>query len=132
MQAITIKTLKATLYVNAVSSAAIGLLLAAGSVPIASLMGGFDPAIAFWVGIALIPFAAGVAWVARSLPGARFWVKEIMIADIAWVAATPVVLVVFSHQLSGLGQILIAGVGLVVAGFAVMEWRGTRQKMQTA
>ncbi|MAA64345.1 MAG: hypothetical protein CL581_06150 [Alteromonadaceae bacterium] len=132
MQTITLKTLKATLYINAMSSAAIGLLLAAASGPIASLMGGFNPAIAFWVGVALIPFAAGVAWVARALPSARFWVKEIMLADIAWVAATPIVLVVFSNQLSVLGQLLIAGVGLVVAGFATIEWLGTRQKMQAA
>lgn len=121
------KTLKTTLYINAVSSGLLGLGMAVAPGPITGLLGNFPPVITLIVGLGLIPFAIAVGVVARKLPASRSHVSWIFYADAAWVIATPIALAAFAGYLTLLGKVALIGIGLVVAYFAVIEWRGTRR-----
>ncbi len=74
------------------------------------------------IGAGLVMFAGDVLWVATrdSSTRARFarWVSA---ADATWVVATIAVIVL--GLTSGRGAIVAAVVGLIVADFAIVQWR---------
>ena len=119
--------LPATLCSNALFSGIGGVALLIAPEAIAALMGGFPALICRLAGAGLGVFACDVAWVACRLPGSMRFVKWIFAADAAWVLATPIVMLGFADQLSLWGHLLLIDVGLVVALFAFLEWRGLQQ-----
>lgn len=75
------------------------------------------------LGTALVVFAADLLWLARS---SRFIVaggRAAVVADVAWVVAAGA-LIAFSAVLTRQGEVTLAIVSLVVAGFAAAQWIG--------
>ncbi|TGG92842.1 hypothetical protein E4656_11995 [Natronospirillum operosum] len=115
--------ISATLMTNILLSGLSGILLLAFPGLISDVMGGVPAWLLQGVGVGLLLFAAGVYGVRRALPDARSGVAWVLAFDVAWIVATPVVMVVFASQLSLWGHILLADVALIVTAFALLEWR---------
>ncbi len=84
--------LRAALVADAVASGGMGVLLVVGAGPLAPLLGLPEPLL-FFAGIALVPFAALVAWAGASAPPVRGAVHAIAFVNLAWVAASIGVLI---------------------------------------
>ena len=118
--------LKTVLTANAAFSALSGVVLAAGSAPIADFAD--TPTwVPLVVGAGLLPFAALVLTVARSEPLPRPAVQAVLAADIAWVVGAALLIVAGPTLLSTGGKVALAAVSLVVADFAILEAIGLRQ-----
>jgi len=123
----TVQTLRAApvaprlIYIlDAVVCLAMGLALVGLAVPLAELAGTLPPAILFWAGVVLVPWAAFNLYTARARIIAPGVVAVHLLGDAAWVIGSVAVLVAFAAGLGTLGFILIAGQAVAVAGvFAV-------------
>lgn len=111
--------LRRALNANAAFSAASGLLLALGAVPVARFLGIAPYA---WgvaaVGLGLLGFAAEVARQARRKPVDARRVGAICAADLAWVVASRALLAGWPELLSLAGRIAVAAVAIAVGAFA--------------
>lgn len=121
------KTLKKVLLINALSSAATGLLLAVMPAKVAEL---FEVSLA-WpfiaIGIFLIVFADLVLYAFfRKAPG-RGLVKSIIFMDVSWVIASLIVVSFALFNLSTLGYLLTSGVALWVALMAYLQNSGLKK-----
>lgn len=78
------------------------------------------------LGVGLLLYAADLVWLSRSerflLAGGRLAV----VADIGWVIAAAA-LITFTAVLTTPGELALALVSLVVAGFAAAQWIGLRR-----
>lgn len=122
-------SLKNALLFNAVCSTLLGAALLLAPSAIAALMGAFDTMILLVLGAGLLLFAADVAFVATRQVISPKLARLITFADIGWVVATPVVMVVAAPWLSFWGQMLLLDVGILVAFCAFCQWRGIRRQM---
>ena len=93
---------------------------------VAGLLGTVPSWLVLSVGVVLAVFAIDVylistrdSWLKKFLP-AVFW------ADVSWIVATPIVLILFSEYLSLTGEIILIAVELMVMLYAVLEWRAMR------
>jgi hypothetical protein len=134
MNASADRLLRRTLWGNAAFSVVSGVVLAIFAGPFAAAasaepisVGGLDLALVFeLLGIGVVAFGALCAWIAsrETLPEA--WARAIFAADIAWVAASIVVLLLpASWTLAGIAG--IAAIALVVADLAILEYLGLRR-----
>ena len=96
---------------------------------LASLMGEFSPLILMVLGAALLVFAADVAFVATRQSISPGLAKMITVADLAWVAATPVVMMLAASWLSFWGHLVLLDVAFLVGICAFFQWRGLRAKL---
>jgi hypothetical protein len=128
--------LKRALGVNALFSAASGmmLLLAAPSVAglifaqSVTLLGVGDVALLRLVGIGLIGFAAGVGWAARQdRPGALI-VTGISLADFGWVMGTALLLALAAPVFSPVGTAVLAMIAVIVLVFGVLQLGALRRR----
>jgi hypothetical protein len=114
--------LRNVLRVNAVVSGLTGLTVAVGAGWIGDVVG-VSTIAARVVGIGLVLFAVGVGGVSgarhRRLPALA---RLIGVADAGWVAATAVF--VAGGAFTRTGSVVALAIGVVVAGFAVLELRG--------
>ena len=134
MNASTDRLLRRTLWGNAAFSVASGAVLAAFAGPFAraaaqtqvSLLG-LDLAIVFeLLGVGVIAFGALCAWVASRETLPEGWARLIFAADIAWVAASVLVLALpATWSLAGFAGIGV--VALIVADLAILEYLGLRR-----
>lgn len=116
-----------TLKINSAVSAVAGLALLAAPAAVGGLLGAVPVWLCQAVGVGLLIFAADVLWVALRLPHSQRFVAWICAADIAWVAATPLVMQVFASELSVWGHLILVDAALLVAAFAFLEWRSVRE-----
>ncbi len=124
-------SLKNALLFNAACSALLGAALLLAPDVLASLMGDFSPLILKILGGALLLFAADVVFVAMRQPVSPGLARMITVADLAWVLATPVVMLLGASWLSFWGHVLLLDVALLVAFCALCQWRGLqRQALQ--
>jgi hypothetical protein len=134
MQGSTDRLLRRTLWGNAIFSAISGAVLAIFAGPLAqvaahapvSLMG-LDLSVVFGLlGVGVIAFGALCAWIASRETLPRAWARVIFAADLAWVAASVLVLTLpATWTVAG-----IAGIGviaLIVADLAILEYFGLRR-----
>jgi len=98
--------------------------LAAG--PLTGLMGLTDTIYLTILGIILMLYAADLAFVAVKAADKTIFVKLFLAADIAWIAASVVLIIAFSSLFSMVGLILIDVAALAVAGFAIAKYKGLR------
>lgn len=128
------RLLRRTLCGNAVFSVVSGAVLAlfAGSFASAAThapvsVAGLELAIALeLLGIGVVAFGAVCAWVASRDRLPRGWARVIFAADIAWVAASALVLALpASWTTAGVAGIVVLAV--IVADLAVLEYLGLRR-----
>ena len=128
------RLLRRTLWGNAVFSVISGAVLVAFATPFARLateapvsLLGLDLAIVFeLLGVGVIAFGAACAWAASRETLPRGWAQVIFVADIAWVVASALVLMLpASWTATGIAGIVV--VALVVADLAVLEYVGLRR-----
>lgn len=96
---------------------------------LASLMGAFSPQILMILGGALLVFAADVAFVATRKSISHGLAKMVTLADLTWVLATPVVMLLGASWLSFWGHVLLLDVALLVAFCALCQWRGLQRQV---
>lgn len=117
--------LRWTFQVNGVTCTLMGILLAAGSAPIAERIGLDQRWAIAGIGLGLIGFA-GLLF--RNASGERYRHVEalaIMIGDFAWVIASGIVILL--GILNTTGNWAAALVADVVLVFAILEWIGIRR-----
>ncbi|MBY0335697.1 MAG: hypothetical protein K2X11_03745 [Acetobacteraceae bacterium] len=121
--------LRFALLADAGASAATGLLLAAAFGPLSRLMA-LPEGLLFWAGLAFLPWAAGVAWLAGRPAPSRRAVRAVAILNLVYVADS-LLLLGFGTELglrpNGLGAGFVLLLAAAVAGFAAMQWAAQRQ-----
>lgn len=118
------RLLRRWLRANSAFSALSGsaLLVFSGSLPGLLGIGGRWVYVAIGVGLVLY---AGHLWRVAGRPVERAEILGIIVGDVAWVLGS-VVLVAF-WTLSTAGVWIVTGVAVVIAFFAVMQWRGLKR-----
>lgn len=76
------------------------------------------------LGIGLIGFAAQLAAMTMKPALARKLAMQVVASDVAWVVATSVALAVFYAHITALGTAMILTVNVIVAAFALLQYRG--------
>jgi hypothetical protein len=125
------RLLRRALTVNASITAANAVAFLAGGHLLAPVLG--LPAAALWVlGAGLLAFAAHAGYVARKPAPSRGEAVYFVAADVAYVAASVIVLVGFPNLMTGLGRLFFAAAADVVALLAVAEYAGLRRLSRVA
>ena len=78
------------------------------------------------LGAGLVAYAADLIWLARSPRWIVAGGRAAVAADIAWVVAAAAV-IAFTAVLTRQGEVALAVVSLIVAGFAAAQWLGLRR-----
>jgi hypothetical protein len=120
-------SLRNLLLVDALSSAAMGVLLALGSTAISDLTR-IPPALLLYAGFGLLPVTAFMTIVATRAAVSPAAVRLIIAGNALWVAASLLLLVTPWIEPNGLGSVFIAGQALVVAVLTGLEHRALRQQ----
>lgn len=134
MNASTDRLLRRTLWGNAAFSVVSGAVLAIFAGPFAEAAAhgpvsvfGLDLATIFaFLGVGVIAFGALCAWVASRETLPEGWARVIFAADLAWVAASILVLAMPATW-SLAGFVGIGVVALIVADLAILEYLGLRR-----
>ncbi|MEJ1159344.1 hypothetical protein [Prosthecomicrobium sp. N25] len=116
----TDRLLKTALLLDAAASGATGLLLALGGGALAGWLG-LPEALLREAGLVLLPFVAGLLWLARSRPIPRAGVWIVVGANLAWVAASLGLLAVPVLHPTALGIAFVLAQAAAVLGFAVVQ-----------
>ncbi len=109
---------------NALFSAITGLVASTAPERVATWLGSVPAGEVRVVGLSLLVFAVVVGLVARAERPAAASVLAISAADLVWVAGTAPVLVLFPAHFSTLGHLLMIGLAVLVAGFAMLQLGG--------
>jgi hypothetical protein len=118
--------LRRTLAADAAISGTTGLLMAAAAGPLQDALG--VPALLLrYAGLSLLPFAALVAYLAMRGRLARAGVWSVILLNVAWVAASVLLLLDGWIAPNALGFAFIAGQAFVVAVFAELQYVGLRR-----
>lgn len=134
MNASSDRLLRRTLWGNAIFSVVSGAVLVACATPFAAWathaplsVAGLDLAIVFeLLGVGVVLFGAICGWAASRETLPRGWARAIFAADIVWVAASALVLVLpASWTTAGIAGIVV--VAMVVADLAILEYLGLRR-----
>ena len=118
--------LRRALLVDAVATAGMGALLAAVPELLDALFG-LPVALLRGAGLALLPFAALLAWVARRprIPARLAW--TLVILNVLWAIDSVVLPLTGWIDPTALGAAFVVAQGLTVAAFAWLEWTGLRR-----
>ncbi|MDO8411394.1 MAG: hypothetical protein Q7S93_15175 [Phenylobacterium sp.] len=119
------------LTINAIASGLIGLACVLDAHLLAPILLEAPPPVAVLtlrlLGVGLTLFAIGVGLVAIQRETPRTALRVILWADMAWVAATLVLVPMFAAALTGLGLAAVIAVGAAVAVFAAFEAHALRR-----
>jgi len=126
-------TTKHVFTLDALGSAALGMLLAVFAGPLADLFGPALPSAALLVvGVGLLPWAAFNLWIARSPRYPRGAVLLNVIGDATWVLASLAVVLLAPGTLTLLGILAVTAVGLFVLAVGLTKSAGFRSPMLAA
>lgn len=114
------------LFTDAIVSGATGALMAIAAPILESWLGLPAPLLRF-AGIALLPFAAVVGWLALQISPARTGVQAIIAANFAWVAASILLLVAGGVQPTTLGIAFVIFQAAVVGVLGELQYMGLRR-----
>ena len=131
MHRTTSPLLRGALYADALASGAMGLLMAGGADLLAPLLG-LPRALLFWSGLALLPFALFVGWIARRREPPQVAVKAVLIVNLAWVTASALVLALLPVAPAALGYAFITLQALAVLALAAAQWIGLTRAHRSA
>jgi hypothetical protein len=112
------------LFVDAATCVGTGLFLALLAAPLAPFLG-LPAELLLYAGLALLPIAAFIAWVAtrEQMSAAGVWL--VIIGNVGWVLASLALL--FAVSPTVLGYAFVIGQALIVAALAEMEYVGLRK-----
>lgn len=118
--------LRRVLVLDAVASGATGLLMSLGAGPLAPILG-LPPSLLLGAGLALLPFAAGVGFLAtrRRLRPAAMW--TLIGLNGLWVVESVALLLGGFVEATGLGIAFVLGQAAAVAVLAELQWLGCRR-----
>lgn len=119
-------TLRNVLRLNAISSGATGIALATMPHFFSDLFNANEVTPFIGVGVFLIVFAVGVAWVSRPHTLRLNSVYAIVILDAAWVGASVLLIVLQPFSISVIGNVMVAAVALWVLLMAYLQWKGAK------
>ncbi len=120
--------LRVALRANAAFSSISGVIFLLLSTQIAAYLGDVQPLDVLSTGISLVGFALLLLVLASRRPPARPLVLGVIALDAGWVLLTLVfcLLGIFAPQ----GAVAALVVAAIVAGFAVLQWRGLQRLSQ--
>jgi hypothetical protein len=116
--------LRRVLFADAATCVATGLFLALLAAPLAPYLG-LGAGLLLYAGLALLPIAAFIAWVAarEHISPAGVWL--VIVGNVLWVLASLALL--FAVSPTALGYAFVVGQALIVAALAEMEYVGLRK-----
>jgi hypothetical protein len=114
-------TLKQLLNFDALTCLLMGVALALGAGPLASLLG-LPQTLLFYAGLALFPCAALMAITAKNQNRALVWM--VILGNVAWVIGS--VFVAFTFEVTTLGMTFVLVQALAVDILVLLEWRARR------
>lgn len=117
--------------IDATATAATAVLLLAGRSLLYPYFGLSSPVLMDLTAVAFIAYAALIALVARRDVITRSTLLTIAGANVAYVAASVVLLVLFWGQLHPIGRTVIVAVALVVEAFAALQFVAARHAPRT-
>ena len=117
-----IPKLRTVLYANTVFSTLSGMVMLVFSGWIAERVLDFPAIVYLLMGAGLLGFAAAVFYVAQTAPVNIAMARWVLWADIFWVLATPVAILLLAERLTSLGSLLLIDIAMIVAALAVFEW----------
>lgn len=118
------KQLKTVLLINAISSAAAGLLLIILATPLTVLFGVADTMLFTGTGIFLLLFASFVGYVATRRQLSAGLVKLVTLLDLSWVLGSIVLVIEYSQLMTLTGSILIIAIAAWVGLMALLQDKG--------
>jgi hypothetical protein len=111
---------------DAAASGATGLLLALGAGFLSGLLG-LPEGLLRVAGLVLLPYAAFVAWLGTRNGGVpRVAVRAVVAINLLWALDSVLLLAAGPVAPNGLGIAFVLAQGLVVLGFAGMQWTALR------
>ncbi len=108
-------------------SAACGLLMALGAEPLSGLLGLSAPLL-HYAGLALLPYALFLAWLAGRRPMPRAAVWAVIACNLLWAVDCVLLLVLGWAAPTGLGVAFVLVQAVTVLGFAEVQYVGLRQR----
>ena len=110
------------LQLNAISTAAcaVAMLAARGILP--ALFGLDGPALLDVLAVGLLAYAGMLAAAANRRPVTRQALLAFTVADVLWVVASAIVLLLFWPELTAVARFLVIAVALVVEVFATLQY----------
>lgn len=114
------------LRLNALFSGASALALFSAAGWIATQLGLDDTVLVYATAVVLVLFALKLANIVRTGVVRSWEIAGIIGADIAWVAASLVLVAIFYGSLTTVGLILVDAVAVVVLVLAIQQYRGLR------
>ena len=114
------------LLTDSLVSGATGALMA-GAAPILEPWLGLPVPLLRFAGIALLPFAAVVGWLARQTSPARAGVQAIIAANFAWVFASILLLLAGGVNPTALGIAFVIFQAVVVGVLGELQYMGLRR-----
>ena len=121
--------LRRVLALDALSCLAMGLLMGFGAAGLAPLFGLPEPLLRV-AGLALLPLAAFIGWLATRPNPPRPLVWVVIVGNLAWTAESFITL--GQSQATALGTAFVAAQALAVLGLALLEYVGIRKAAATA
>jgi len=112
--------------INAALSGLTGLAFLVAGHRLGSLFG-LAPVVLWVLGAGLVAFAAHLAYVARQPAIARGPALYFLVCDVAWVAASALILLGWPALMTGTGRLVFAAIADAVAILAVAEFVGYRR-----
>ncbi len=116
--------LRRVLAFDALSCLGTGLLMGLGAAGLAPLFGLPEPLVRF-AGLALLPLAAFIGWLATRPNPPRPLVWVVILGNLAWTAESFVTL--GQSQATALGTAFVSAQALAVLGLAMLEYVGIRK-----
>jgi len=121
--------LRRVLALDSLSCLAMGLLLGLGTASLAPLFG-LPEGLVRGAGLALLPLAAFIFWLATRQNPPRLLVWVVIIGNLGWTAES--FLTLGHSQATALGTAFVAAQAVVVLGLACLEYLGVRKTTAAA
>jgi hypothetical protein len=123
--------LRTVLLLDAATCVASGLVMSLGAGAIASRTG-LPPALLAYAGLALLPIAAFMAWVATRTPVPAPGVWIVILGNAAWIAGCLWLMLGGLGGLTALGHAFVGAQALAVAVLAELEYLGLKRRLAAA
>jgi hypothetical protein len=123
--------LRRALGIDAIASGALGLLMLVTAQPLSALLG-LPTTLLSGAGVALLPWAAWVGWLASRPMPPRLQVWFVIALNVVWVIESAILLIGDSVQPTSLGIAFVIAQAAAVGVFAELQYFGIRRTTRIA